>query len=302
MPLKTLTGPGDDSIRRPLEGYGQTVAFSRVGKMLAIGDWAGVIQIWDVSAKCVEGWRPLEPIEGSLGGEIWTVGFSRDGRYFAAGGESGLKIWEVTGRGKKPKFQEMRHPTKRLVKGLRFDESEESRRLAWAEAESKEEGAPINLCLWDFGEKNALPLTLRSPQDDSVLKLGGGVLSFAFLPGGKLVFVDDKGSIMIMDPVNRRLERLNAISRRKETGDSVLSLSPDNAWLAVQSGLAAEVWNMQTGEFLFRLPEELGIVWSLSWNPDESRKQLAVGTSDGGLFLWDIGKVRAELDRSGLGW
>ena len=205
-PLKTLTGLGDYGILIRLEGYGQTVAFSPDGKMLAIGDWAGAIQIWDVSAKRVEGWRLLESIKGSLGEKIWTVGFSRDGRYFAAGGESGLKIWEVTGRGKKPKFQEMGHPTKHLVKGLRFDESdesEESRRLAWAEAES-EDDASINLRLWDFGEKNALPITLRSPQDDSVLKLGGGVLGFAFLPGGKLVFVDDEGSIMIMDPVNRR--------------------------------------------------------------------------------------------------
>ena len=71
--------------------------------------------------------------------------------------------------------------------------------------------------------------------------------------------------------------------------------------------VGTEVWDMQTGELLFRLPEEHGIVWSLSWNPDKSRwnrgeKLLAVGTSDGGLFLWDIGKVRAELDRMRLGW
>ena len=105
-----------------------------------------------------------------------------------------------------------------------------------------------------------------------------------------------------MDPVNGQEKRPSPIRRTKVAGGSVLSLSPDGAWLAVQSGVTAEVWDMQTGELLFKLPEELGIVWSLSWNPDKSRKQLAVGTSDGGLFLWDIGKVRAELDQMRLGW
>ena len=128
MPLKILPR---------LEREGQTIAFSPDGKMLAIGNWAGVIQIWDVSAKRVEGWRLLEPIKASLDEKIWTVGFSWDGRYFAAGGESGLEIWEVTDRDKNPKYQKMGPPTTHLVKGLRFDESKESRRLAWAEAEGR---------------------------------------------------------------------------------------------------------------------------------------------------------------------
>ena len=277
-----------------LEREGQTIAFSPDGKMLAIGNWAGVIQIWDVSAKRVEGWRLLEPIKASLDEKIWTVGFSWDGRYFAAGGESGLEIWEVTDRDKNPKYQKMEPPTTHLVKGLRFDESKESRRLAWAEEEG-EDDASIILHLWDLGEKRELPCSC-SP-------LNYGILSFAFLLGGKqLVFVDNKGDIKIMDPVNGQEKRPSPIRRTKVAGGSVLSLSPDGAWLAVQSGVAAEVWDMQTGELLFKLPEELGIVWSLSWNPDKSRKQLAVGTSDGGLFLWDIGKVRAELDQMRLGW
>ena len=41
-------------------------------------------------------------------------------------------------------------------------------------------------------------------------------------------------------------------------------------------------------------------VWSIDWSPD--RRQLAVGSSSGSVVLWDITRIREQLDEIGLAW
>jgi WD40 repeat protein len=47
-------------------------------------------------------------------------------------------------------------------------------------------------------------------------------------------------------------------------------------------------------------PRSEGSIWSLAWSPN--RELLAVGSSDGGLFIWNLPKINRELSRIGLGW
>jgi hypothetical protein len=42
------------------------------------------------------------------------------------------------------------------------------------------------------------------------------------------------------------------------------------------------------------------LIWSLGWSPDGER--LAVGLAEGGLVLWNVPKIQAELTRIGLAW
>ena len=60
------------------------------------------------------------------------------------------------------------------------------------------------------------------------------------------------------------------------------------------------VWDINKHELLFALPEEPRTIWSLAWSPN--RELLAVGSSDGGLVIWNLPKINAELSRIGLGW
>ena len=60
------------------------------------------------------------------------------------------------------------------------------------------------------------------------------------------------------------------------------------------------VWDLNKRELLFALPEERGTVWSMAWSPDKSL--LAVGSSHGGLAIWNVPRIKSELSRIGLGW
>jgi WD40 repeat protein len=56
----------------------------------------------------------------------------------------------------------------------------------------------------------------------------------------------------------------------------------------------------KTGSQVFSLPQESGPIWSLAWSPDGER--LAVGLSDGGLEIWNVARIQAELAGIGLVW
>src|SRR5262249_35034913 len=84
-------------------------------------------------------------------------------------------------------------------------------------------------------------------------------------------------------------------------GDSIhTALSPDGAWLAVGGSKAVTVWDVNKGGLVLALPEERGTVWSLAWSPDKNL--LAVCAPPGGLVIWDLPRIKTELDRIGLGW
>jgi WD40 repeat protein len=91
-----------------------------------------------------------------------------------------------------------------------------------------------------------------------------------------------------------------AITRRNELeersfvghadGVNVLAVSPDGKRLASASAQAggehaARVWDLATGQELFRLEGHKGSVLGLAWSGDGSR--LLTGSADGALILWD---------------
>jgi WD40 repeat protein len=55
---------------------------------------------------------------------------------------------------------------------------------------------------------------------------------------------------------------------------------------------------MSDRKLLYSFRPEQSEVWSLDWSSDGDR--LAVGLSDGGLVVWDLPTVEAELARIGL--
>jgi WD40 repeat protein len=57
---------------------------------------------------------------------------------------------------------------------------------------------------------------------------------------------------------------------------------------------------MASQKLLVALPEDRSPVFSIDWSPN--RELLAVGTSDGGLVIWNLPKVNAKLAEIRLGW
>src|SRR5262249_32959463 len=103
---------GTGQLLQRLTGFAaevQTLAFSGDGRMLATGDWAGVIQIWQVPPR-TKGPTPdqvigrrlwsVAPADHGMGRHLWSVALSPDGHYLAAAGgldeePGGVTLWRI---------------------------------------------------------------------------------------------------------------------------------------------------------------------------------------------------------------
>jgi WD40 repeat protein len=78
-----------------------------------------------------------------------------------------------------------------------------------------------------------------------------------------------------------------------------IALSKDGRRFAgLLRGDVVSVWSTADRKMLYSFRPEHSNVWSLAWSHDGDR--LAVGLSDGGLAVWDIRVIHAELARIGL--
>ncbi len=276
-----------------LAGPVQTIAFSADGRLLGTGDWAGNLRIWHVGS-----WQdqPL-PLHG-VGPNPWCVGFSPNGKYFGAGGTGGFAVWRIrpnptaTAKGPGLTLQPIARPTRRYTHTFAF--SPHNDLVAWVDGTQD----PPSVHLWDLatGRPHAFP----------PVRLVGDVLSLAFSPDGRhLIGVNPQrtGEMWNLETGQKDFSFGGGELVEKGSGlalGSVIALSPDGRWFASQSGRSATVWDLQARRLLLALPEERGITWSLAWSPRGDR--LAVGSSDGGVVLWNLPQVHRQLAEIGLGW
>jgi WD40 repeat protein len=286
-----------------LAGQVQALAFSPDGNLLATGDWEGTIQIWPVR----KGQAQVVP-RPQLGRHVWSVAFSPDGKLFGAAGDGGVTIWRLAAgsgdprrardsgpaRGKdRPRleFRLLARPTARFTQTIAFHPKKKL--AAWVEG-----GMVGTLHLWDL--RNSRPLSFPR------VRLVGSILCLAFSPDGRhLLFVDAKRAGEDWNLATGKKEFSFGGGELVEKGSglalgSVIALSRDGTWFASQSGRSATVWNLKTRKLVLALPEAHGTTWSLAWSP--KRRLLAVGSSDGGVVLWDLPRVRKQLARISLGW
>jgi WD40 repeat protein len=277
----------------------QTLSFTPDGRIMAAADYVpaggdhrkGTVRFYDV-----ESWKVLDELQPQVSPEIWSIAFSPKGQYFAVGGSNGLKVWRVApngarqSSGKRLPFQRLGPLTEGHFSSIGF--SPDGNWLVGAEGASME--APHSIHLWDLDNWQSHTL--------STARCRYGIQALSFYPDSKhLAFVSAKPAIAVWD-----------VTTKQETfsfGEGVLEqrgalppharLSADGAWYAV-GGRAVTVWDMAAQKFLVALPEERSAVFSVSWSPN--RELLAVGTSDGGLVIWNLPEVKARLAEISLGW
>jgi WD40 repeat protein len=290
--LKALTG-FDDEV--------QTLAFSPDGERLATGDWAGTIQIYAVAT-----WMKLATLrdgDHEIGLGIWALAFSPDGQYFAVGGghfdtgPGGLTLWRtMPARVEKQMATSMgmqrisRLATQSIVGTVAF--SSDSQLLGWADRDH-------TVHLWELqnSRERSFPL----------VRLATGVHSIAFHPHSKhLIFVGETGVPEAWDTATGQEAYSFAEEEPKGRGEissglvGTVALTLDGSWLASCNSRSITIWDMANRNRLLKLPNEQDVIKCLAWSPN--RKLLAVGRADGGLAIWNLDKIKAQLDEIGLGW
>jgi WD40 repeat protein len=286
-------------------GWG-SVAYSRDGKLLAIGTVDHTVQLLDANT----GEPITDPLEG-LEGEVTSLVFSPDGRTLIAGDNTGLVVsWTVSYAA-----WPMQDKTFPLGKSLGQDYMGMGPGMMWANVYTG-----VNHYLWNSPAAQPAAIcmcaitALEFSADGQILAagLGNGDVVLTRFPGGDVLATlpasNDIGmsSEMIMDldfsPDAKKLV-VSAISGSIHVWDLVQggakllsynvelsrsALSPDGKTLAYNLGREPSIYlqDMETQKVeKYPLPTGDWII-SLAISPDG--KTLAVGLADDTIQLWDM--------------
>jgi serine/threonine protein kinase/WD40 repeat protein len=260
----------------------QNCAFSHDGTTLFAGSYnRGALRAWDTTR-----WESVESAEGApdrAKGPVYGLDIAHGprGEFLAVSG-MGLQVW-------------------------RLDRSDDGR-LAWAPVADHASPRSVHVALNRDASLVAhverdRGIKVRDLVKDRELPDSGPGLLFgwqglAFRSNSELVFVGGDGRAVVWDVLADRLVR--TIGKPGRFGANHCAVSLDGRWLAAQeTPSAVAIVDLERGEVDFTFREERSPIWSLAWAPDGRR--LAIGLSDGGAVVWDLGRVREQLQAVGLG-
>jgi WD40 repeat protein len=274
------------------------VAFSSDGQLLAASDWGGRVLLWRVGT-----WAELGSAFLEKGTQIWSTSFSPDGRSLGVCGEAGAVIFridvEAGPRTERVSLRELARPRGReaKIKCASGCFSPDGQLFAWVEPDN---GGERVIHLWD--------LTTGRERPPFPGRAAHYVNSMAFLPDSRHLLIEGKSfDLEVWDVAEGR--QVDVIGRGAFStmqagltsgGWPHLTLGRDGRRIALGLRSEVSIGDLDRKSFPVALPAEQGAIWTLAWSPDGNT--LAIGTSQGGPFVWDIPKVRAQLRTLGLDW
>ena len=237
------------------------VAISPDGKLVASGDNAGRMTLWNAATgEMIAVFKEHE--------FVWDVKFSPDGKLLVTAGDNGtVKLWDTATRSV---VASLGGHTKKV---LCVSFSSDGKRLA----SGSDDGTAR---VWD----------VATGFEITRISAGQQVRSLSFSPDGKTLAFGAGASpgIRIVDSTTGKKLRDLAVGK----GGSPVQFSPDGLFLVSTFGDSAMVVNSRTGEQTAVLQGHTGRIRSVEFSPDG--KTLATGSEDLTARLWDAA-TGAEL-------
>ncbi len=246
-----------------------SVAFSRDGRMLATGDSAGTVILWDLT--------DLARLRQSLTGHtsaVNSVAFSPDGRTLATGDSGGTVIvWDLA---------DPARPRQSLAAGVGSVSSVAFSLDARTLATGSVDGTAI---VWDLTDP-AQPRRFGSPLTGHA----DAVFAVAFSPDGRILATGDSGGTVIVGDLTDPARPRQSLAAHASTVNSV-AFSPDGRTLATGSDdSSARLWDLadvaQPQPLGPALTSHTGRVTDVAFAPDG--RTLATASDDSTARLWDL--------------
>jgi RNA polymerase sigma factor (sigma-70 family) len=304
-----------------------TIAVSPDGKVMASTSWNRSLHLWDAASGKPLDWRPSGPSRG-----IGTT-FSPDGKWFLYGDDGAVQIWEIaTGKeGRRFDIEDVRgakgrhevwevalSPDGRRLAALSLGDENLHQLSVWDAATGRSIARRPHQ-----GHTLSFSPNL-SPDGAAVIVetiepgvLGGTLTLEDTVTGQRLLTIPRKvGYPLSLSPDDKLLAagihrstgyQVKGISvTEMTTGEEVLSLdgpfapvvfSPDGRLLATIDAVGdggLRVWDVATGQLLFRRAWPADAVRHPGWSPAESLtflpggRTLATGMVDGTVLVWDL--------------
>ena len=219
-------------------GFVQAIAFSSDGRWLATGDWTDSDQEGQVRIYRTGCWERRTVLRNpGLGKRVWQVGFHPNNDSLAASGLGSLKLWAV---GRDGTLDPSESLSTQPVKSFSYDIS--GRYLGWIELPKI--GRP-SLRVRDLRRGGT---THETVQASAAGQMGptDTALGVTTIAEGRFAFINGQGEVVDWDAVGGFNGHLFKIPGDVDIG-AVLAASAGSTGrlrLAVQSGMTAEVWEL----------------------------------------------------------
>jgi len=262
------------------------VAFSPDGKMLAMGDEAGELMLWDATTG-----KLLRTLTGHRSA-IMTMAFSPDGNYLATGGsDPHVKIWDVSTNWAIMNLDGYQGTV------LDIAYSPGGNQLATA-------GEDGLIRVWDMTSMAtevlvdgflARPVLLHQSEPTLILQAPTEVSGVAFSSDGQRLAAYIPGASITVWDVNlgQQLLELSGVSDYA----AGVAFSPDDEYIVGPSGtLGVTLWNANTGQEVISLFDSSPIA-RVAFSRDGA--YLGTAARDGTATLWDMATGQQAFRISG---